>query len=97
MNITNPRILPARAGIAKFQHYLASIRSADCPEGDECWCHIKHYIQLYRKEVRGSAKPQLEALVMQPSFTMLCSWGALGYVHDWLTSSVTNDSSLKLC
>lgn len=51
----------------------------------------------YRKGVRRSAKPLLEDLVMQPSFMMLCSWGALGYVHDWLTSSVTNDSSLKLC
>lgn len=46
---------------------------------------------------RGSAKPLLEDFVMQLSFQMLRSLGALGYVHDWSTSSVSNDSSLKFC
>lgn len=46
MNRTSPRILPTWAGIHKFQHYFPLICSADCPPGNECWCHIKHYIQL---------------------------------------------------
>lgn len=58
---------------------------------------ISNTTSSYSKGVRGSAKPLLEDLVMQPSFMMLCSWETLVYVCDWLTSSVTNGSSLKLC
>lgn len=95
--MTSPRILPAWAEIAKSQHYFAPIHAADWLSTRQ-WVLVS-YQTLYPTMgtgVRGSAKPLLEDLVMQPSHdaVLLGCTGVCASLVDILSNQY---SSLKLC